>query len=139
MSCAAGKISFDEFYEWWGTEPARKLREVLHCWPPHANIRTATRNYLLSVLGFWEKNTMARAGVMPYRRYFPATTAPRGHHATLAPQATTREGVCRRRVLPAMQAYDGGNPLFNLDEPTTFSTPMGLGPSPRRCTLACDC
>ena len=36
--------------------------------------KTVDRMIALSVLGFWDKNTMACAGAMPCRRDFPATT-----------------------------------------------------------------
>ena len=44
--------------------------------PPatHANLRTATRNWSFSVLGFWDKNAGICAGAMPYRRDVQATS-----------------------------------------------------------------
>ena len=40
----------------------------------HANLRTTTRNWPLSVLGFCDKHTVICTGPMPYRQDFPATT-----------------------------------------------------------------
>ena len=40
--------------------------------PNHVNLRTTTRNWPFSVLGFWDKNTCN--GAMSYCRDFPSTT-----------------------------------------------------------------
>ena len=55
---------------------------LAHRYPSRPPPRSATRfrparivsDHAWSVLGFWDKNTMACAGAMPFRRYFPATT-----------------------------------------------------------------
>ena len=45
-----------------------------HTHVSHADLSPTTQNWPFSVLGFCEKKNGICAGVMPYRRDFPATT-----------------------------------------------------------------